>query len=120
VNGLRFVYDAETGTAYSEGELMRLPTTIETVDVLVMESFPPQLSLQVTGYQPDGCDFPAQVEIRRDAETNTVYVQIFREMPLAVMCPASTIPYEASINLGSFDPGSYTIIVNEVETKIEL
>lgn len=120
VNGVRFIYEAESGTVYSEGELMRLPTVIETVDVLVMESFPPQLSLQVTGYQSDGCDFPAQVEIRREAETSTVYVQIFREMPLAVMCPANIIPYEASINLGAFDPGTYTIIVNDVETQVEL
>lgn len=120
VNGVRFVYDADTQSLYSEGELMRLPTVIETVDVLVMESFPPQLSLQVTGYQSDGCDFPAQVEIRREAETNTVYVQIFREMPLAVMCPSNIISYEASISLGAFDPGSYTIIVNDVETHIDL
>jgi hypothetical protein len=86
-------------------------TIIETAEVIILESFPPQLVLNVTGYQPDGCDFP--VIVRQSRAENSVRVEIFREMPLAVMCPMMLNPYQASIQLdGTFEPGIYTIDVN--------
>ena len=61
------------------------PTNITNVDVIVMESFPMQVSLHITGEQPDGCDFPVIVEQVRAG--NTVTVSVYREVPLTVMCP---------------------------------
>jgi hypothetical protein len=86
-------------------------TVIETVDALMLESFPVQITLHVTGYQPDGCDFPVQVSQSR--EGNTVTVKVYRELPPDILCTMQLVPYDESIKLdGSFEPGEYTIDVN--------
>ncbi len=101
----------------SSEETFRSPTTIESVDALIMESFPAQISLKISGYQPDGCDFPVQVTQRR--EGNTITVEIFRDVPLAVMCPAMLITYDDTIKLdGTFEPGTYTILVNDFTLEV--
>lgn len=95
-----------------DGETFRSPTHITSVDVIVMESFPMQVRLHIRGEHPDGCDFPAIVEQRR--EGNTVFVEVYREVPLAVMCPMILRPYEDTIALdGNFEPGNYVFQVND-------
>jgi inhibitor of cysteine peptidase len=94
-------------------------TVIENVDVLVLESYPMQLHLQVTGYQPDGCDLPVIIEQRR--EDNEIFVDIYREQSAAMTCPAGTVPYEAKIPLeDGFTSGTYTIHVNDFVTEITI
>jgi hypothetical protein len=86
-------------------------THIDSVEALVLESFPVQLQLHIIGAQPDGCDFPVQIEQQRDG--NAITLKIFREVPLTVMCPAVLINYDETITLeGTFEPGTYTIDVN--------
>jgi inhibitor of cysteine peptidase len=86
---------------------------------MLLESFPVQINLQVSGYQPDGCDFPVQVEQRRQG--NEVFVDIYREVPLAVMCPAVVLPYEEIIPLeGGFESGTYTIHVNDQVVEVQI
>ena len=90
----------------------RSPTNITNVDVIVMESFPMQVSLHITGEQPDGCDFPVIVEQVR--EGNTVTVSIYRDVPMSVMCPMMLVPYDDTIRLdGTFEPGDYVFTVND-------
>jgi inhibitor of cysteine peptidase len=94
-------------------------TVIENVDVLILESWPMQLHLQVTGYQPDGCEVPVIVEQRR--EGNEVFVDVYREMSAAMACPAVIQPYEAKIPLeGGFESGTYTIHVNDFVKEITI
>jgi inhibitor of cysteine peptidase len=108
------------GTSPASGEeTIRSFTVIESVDALLLESFPVQINLQVNGYQPDGCDFPVQVEQRR--EGNEVFVDIYRDVPLAVMCPAMLVGYEETIHLdGGFESGTYTIHVNDQTIEVTI
>jgi hypothetical protein len=94
-------------------------TVIETVDALIMESFPAQISLHVTGYQPDGCTFPVQVEQNRDS--NTVSVKIYRILPPDIMCTMQLVVYDENIKLdGSFESGEYTIDVNGTVVTVKI
>ncbi|MEO0599614.1 MAG: hypothetical protein AAF126_26115, partial [Chloroflexota bacterium] len=52
---------AQSDQNSDEGNFMRVDTVIDSVDVIVLESFPMQLQVTVTGSQPDGCDLPVQV-----------------------------------------------------------
>jgi hypothetical protein len=105
-------------TPEGEGETFRSPTVIESVDALILESFPMQLQLRVTGYQPDGCDFPVQVE--QSIVGTTITVNIFRSVPLAVICPAMILTYDETIAIeGTFTGGIYTIIVNDFTTQVD-
>lgn len=100
-------------------ETFRSLTVIENVEALLLESFPVQINLQVSGYQPDGCDFPVQVEQRR--EGNQVFVEIYRDVPLAVMCPAMLLEYNETIHLeGGFESGTYTIYVNDQTIEVTI
>jgi inhibitor of cysteine peptidase len=98
--------------AQSGEETFQSPTHITNVEVIVMESFPMQVRLHITGEQPDGCDFPVIVEQTRDG--NTVTVSIYREVPTSVMCPMILLPYDDTISLdGNFEPGDYVFQVND-------
>jgi inhibitor of cysteine peptidase len=98
---------------------IRSYTNILDVDVAVLESFPVQLRLTIKGEQPDGCDYPVVVEQERDGEIVTV--DIYRNVPMGVMCPMILITYNETFSLeGGFEAGTYTISVNGymVEVKI--
>ena len=94
-------------------------TVIDSVDPIVMESFPYQVQLHVTGYHPDGCTFPVQVEQERDG--NTVRVRIYRVLPPDILCTMQLVPYDENISLeGGFEPGDYTIDVNGTIIELSL
>jgi inhibitor of cysteine peptidase len=102
-----------------DGNTYESLTVIESVEVLVLESYPYQLNLVVAGYQPDGCIFPVNVEQRR--EGSRVYLKIYRVMPIDVMCTMQLVPYNATIRLeGGFENGQYTIDVNGTVVEVQL
>ncbi len=100
----------------SDGASLHL---IETVEVVVMESFPMQVALNVSGYIPDGCAAPTQILQSRDG--NMVMVRVFRTLPPDVMCAAIAAMYSDTIHLeGGFEPGHYTFDVNGVIVEVDL
>lgn len=122
VNGQEVLYDMEGGVVVDDaamGETFPVYHVIESADMQVLESFPMQLNLIVQGYQSDGCMVPVVVEQRR--EENTVYVEIYRRMSPAMMCPMMIVGYSETIALeGGFTPGSYTIHINDLVLEIDL
>ena len=86
-------------------------TIIEKIETQVSASTPATVTLQVSGYHPDGCKFPVQVVQSRAADEVTV--KIFRIVPKDVMCTMELNPYNDTITLdGTFDSGTYTVDVN--------
>jgi hypothetical protein len=120
-NGILLQANSQTSSPVNIGDenIIQSDTFIESVEVIVLESFPMQLHLVITGFQPEGCEFPVIVEQQR-AE-NTVNVHIYREVPADVMCPMVIIPYEETVVLdGGFEFGTFTIQVNEFTVEIDL
>jgi len=111
-----FIINELETQAMSSNKVM---TNINTVTVNVMESMPMQISLEVSGEHPDGCDYPVMIDQERDGDTVTL--TIYRNVPADVMCPMMLNPYEATIPLdGTFESGSYTITVNGVSQSIDI
>lgn len=111
--------EASSAENTGDGNFMKVDTVIENVEVVILESFPMQLHLTVSGYQPDGCQLPVIVEQQRDG--NNVIVHIYREMPADTMCPAMVVSYEDTIVLeGSFEFGAVHIEVNDYIIDMEL
>ncbi|MEL6148710.1 MAG: hypothetical protein AAFR56_03735, partial [Chloroflexota bacterium] len=94
-----------------DGETFRQPILIDSVQAVAAESLPVQVTLDVSGSIQDGCNFPVITEISQAGTTITV--DIYRDVPLAAMCPMMIQPYNESIPLGFMEPGSYTITVND-------
>lgn len=99
------------GSGTPGGTTVTKPIHIETVDIRIAESYPPQLFAEVTGYLPDGCTVPLDPEISRS--DNTITVTILGERDPDAMCTQVLIDYHKNIPLGSVDPGEYTVIVND-------
>jgi len=98
---------------------IKVLTNIDTVSVNVMESMPAQISLDVKGEHPDGCQLPVVVNQSRNG--NTITVEIYREVPADMMCPMMLNPYEATVKLdGTFATGGYTITVNDVTRSVDI
>ncbi len=94
-------------------------TNIIRVAATVNRGQPAQISLQVEGEHPDGCDLPVHAEQSRTGDT--VKVEIYRKVPADMICPMILRPYEGEIQLeGDFAPGSYTIMVNSHSQTLDI
>lgn len=90
------------------------PIQVDSVDVRVMESSPPQASAHVRGVLGDGCSSFHSQEQQRSG--NTITVTILRERPRDAVCTQIAKLYDADIPLeGTFPPGEYVLRVNGVE-----
>ncbi|MGK7925785.1 MAG: hypothetical protein AB4290_11155 [Spirulina sp.] len=97
----------------SHGTMRRIPASVETVEVNVMESQPLQLSLTVTGNFQDGCQAPLKMEQHQDGDR--IKITLYRELPADVLCPAVLVPFQETVLLeGRLASETYTLDVNGV------
>jgi inhibitor of cysteine peptidase len=103
-----------TGAANDEPNngYITAPVTVEAIDVLLLESFPVQVMVQVQGYLPDPCYEALEPVIERDG--NRFVIEIVGERDEDAMCAQVIEPYEENINLGAVEPGEYAVEVNGV------
>ncbi len=100
----------------ASSDLLIDPIQVESVDVLVQESDPPQASAHVRGLIGDGCSSLHSVEQERSG--NTVVLTILRQRPANAICIQIARLYDDTIRLeGTFPPGRYVLRVNGVETS---
>ncbi len=102
--------------------LVRVPTVIEQVKAKagLKNTYPVKVELHVSGYQPDGCRVPVQIEHWRQGRQ--LVVQIYREFDVDEVCPANIVPFETGITLGGADfaSGDYTVVVNDYVLNLTL
>lgn len=104
---------AACGTAPTAPHGTRHPMQIESVEVLVAESFPPQVSARVVGIIPDGCSRAGNVSLTRIGNAITLDLFVHREgngpciQVIAIYDRVHRLP-------GEFPPGRYSLTVNGV------
>ena len=90
------------------------PIQVDRVDVLVLESFPPQASAHVVGVVGDGC--ASLHSVRQARSGNAVTVTILRQRPRTAVCTQIALLYDEVIPLdGQYPPGDYVVRVNDVQ-----
>jgi len=94
-------------------DLLVEPIQVESVDVLILESFPPQAVAHVRGILGDGCsEFHS---LQQERSGNIVTVTILRQRPRDAICTQIGKVYDENIPLeGQYPPGRYVLRVNEV------
>ena len=83
----------------------------DTAEVLLAESFPVQVRLEVTGVLPDPCAKPGWAVAPGD-DQGRIQVSLFFDRPTDTACVQVVAPFAASIPLGTFERGSYAVFVN--------
>lgn len=99
------------GTDQPGGKVETKPIEIETVDIRIAESYPPQLFAEVTGWVGDPCTVAREPEVTR--EGNTITVTILADRDPDVICTMMLVGYQKNIALGSVEPGEWTVKVND-------
>ena len=87
---------------------------IESVEVMVLESFPPQVRAQVRGYLPDGCTRLDQVTQNRQGNVITVTLTTLRERDAVCILRIEIVERTIALE-GPFAPGEYVLRVNGME-----
>ena len=102
-------------TAPPEPTMVEVPAPIDSVEINIAESFPPQYFVAVKSGLPNACYEFDRYEVDRDGETVRITVTNLKpEEPM--MCAEIYGAVESNITLGiDFDGGkTYTVYVNDV------
>ncbi|MCB8976773.1 MAG: hypothetical protein H6657_05040 [Ardenticatenaceae bacterium] len=93
---------------------------VEAIDVMIMESFPVQVSVHVTGYLGDGCTTLGDITTKQDGETFSVH--IYTERPTDMMCTQQLVGFEENVTLdvAGLPAGAYTVDVNGTTSSFTL
>jgi len=92
----------------------RLPVFIDSVEILLLESWPVQVKAVVRGTLPTPCHFLAWDLGEPDAGGRIV-LSVYSTVDLDQACIQVLHPFEQTIDIGSFTSGSYVLVVNGVE-----
>ena len=94
--------------------LMAGDLTIDSSSVFLAKSQPPQVIVNFAYFQPTPC-FQLRVEVSQPNSQNRINVSAYaaaeKDKPCALMALAT--PLQASLNLGSFPKGHYSLWLND-------
>jgi hypothetical protein len=93
-----------------QDEVIGEAAVVENLSVLVMESYPVQVKVALSGYLPDGCTTIREVRAVRDGNTFTVHVQTQRPSG-DVACTMALVPFDETVSLdvAGLAAGEYTV-----------
>jgi inhibitor of cysteine peptidase len=90
--------------------------SVQSIEILIMESFPVQIAVLARGELPDACTEIDQVDQRVDPEAQALWVEITTVRPTDLACIQVLAPFEERIPLDVYGlpAGTYTVDVNGV------
>ena len=95
------------------------PIQIDTVELVVRESNPPQVAARVKGVLGDGCTTLKDITQTRNGAT--IEITITSQRPNEAMCTMIAQIFDQTIELeGEFPAGEYIVRVNGVEQRIKI
>ena len=82
---------------------------VESVDVLMLESWPLQVNAVIKGNLPDGCTTIHRVESR--LEDNRFVVTVYTQRDREAFCTQALVPFEENhaLNVYGLPAGTYTV-----------
>ena len=91
---------------------------IAEIEVLLAESDPVQVIVEVNGWLADSCT--AHHETHQAQEGNTITIQITTTRPKDLVCATVITEYQERVVVGTLPAGDYTVIVNDVEQNFRI
>jgi len=84
---------------------------LDSAELLILESFPIQVNLYISGNLPTPCD-QLRVKVNDPDSSNRIYIEIYSVSNPDTMCVQVLQPFDTNISLGSFTPGLYKVYLN--------
>lgn len=93
---------------------------VNNMQINIMESFPLQVSVTVSGNLPDGCTSIVKSTATFDNK-NTIEIHFYTDRPKDLMCTQALVPFEETIPLEVYGlpAGKYTINVYQLSDTFE-
>jgi len=93
--------------------------TIESVDVLILESFPVQIHVVAKGYLNNGCGKISTINTEKSASAFNITITAIYE---DAICTQALVPFEQNIPLDvvNLKAGTYSVSVNGVSGSFTL
>jgi inhibitor of cysteine peptidase len=104
------------------GEVIVGVADVESVELLIMESFPVQVTAVVRGNLRDGCTRIGTIDQEVLADERRIAVQIGTVRPADAFCTQALVPYEERVPLEvrGLPAGEYTVDVNGLTATFTL
>jgi inhibitor of cysteine peptidase len=113
--------DNATGSkGTGEEEYIYGTATVETIQIILLESFPIQVQVVAQGYLPDSC---TEInKIQTEMEGKNFKINISTKRPRDAICAQVIVPFNRTIPLDvlGLKAGNYTVTVNGVKKSFEL
>lgn len=102
------------------GEIITGMAMIDSVELLLLESFPLQMTAHIIGNYPDGCTGLGTVTQERVENVITITVETTR--PADMMCTQALVPFAENVpvDIHGLPAGEYSVIINDVEATFTL
>ena len=90
---------------------------IDSMDIVILESFPLQVHAVLKGNFPDGCTSIQNHEVKRDG--NTFVIKVFTKRPVDAFCTEALVPFEYTVPLDVYGvtAGDYTVKAYNVSNE---
>ncbi len=95
----------------NEADMVRDGVQITSAEVLLLESFPVQVRLNVSGNLPTPCHM-LRAEVNEPDTQNRIEVELYSLVEPDVICIQVIQPFESTIPLGEYPPGGYQVYLN--------
>ena len=92
-------------TSLSRGDVF-----INESGLLIRESYPPQITLSLSGDLPTPCH-ELRVDVKKPNSENKINVEVYSVVDPDQVCIQVLEPFQANIDLGTFPSGHYTVWV---------
>ena len=97
----------------------RFPVYLDSVEILLLESWPVQVRVVLRGSVPTPCYDLAYNLGEPDAD-GRITLSVFSTVDMDQVCTQVLHPFEQTIDVGSFTSGAYVLVVNGVEYPFEI
>jgi len=95
--------------------------TVEELEVVLMESFPLQAQVRVSGYLPDGCTELYEITVEQQ-NMNFILTLTTRRPTGDVACTQALVPFDeiVDLNIAGLEAGTYAVIAQDQEAEFTL
>ena len=94
---------------------------VDSVEVVLLESFPLQAQAIVTGYLPDGCTELNEITVERKDDQFVLTINTRRPTG-DIACTQALVPFEETVDLDieGLEAGTYTVVAQDQEATFKL